>query len=267
MRSALYSGRVRHRRFAAVPHEFSYRVAMPLLDLEELEPGGPLAAPFSGLAGRLCRFERADYLGDPRQPLLEAVRDHVEEHAGLRPSGPVRLLTNLRTAGYNFNPISVYFCDGASAAAPVRVGTAAGPEAAAQPVAVVVEVTNTPWGERTAYVAVPPAPGPLRNVALTKSMHVSPFLPMDLEYRFSCSVPGQRLAIRFELRREGARVFDADLWARWRPLDRRGVWALLAAHPLMPQRVTVGIYLQAARLALRGAPFYAHPSTAARDAA
>lgn len=246
MRSALYIGTVRHRRFSPVRHEFTYRVAMPLVDLDELAPGGPLAALLGRVPRWLCRFERSDYLGDPAQPLGEAVRDLVAARSGLRPLGTVRLLTNLRTAGYNFNPLSVYLCDGS----------------AGLPEAFAFEVTNTPWGERGAYVAVPPKPGALRNVALAKSLHVSPFLPMDLEYRFSCSLPAERLDVRFELRRDGLTVFDADLWTKRRSLDEGGLWTLLARYPLMPQRMVAGIYLQAGRLRLRGAPFHRHPARA-----
>ena len=55
-------------------------------------------------------FRRADFLGDPTVPLDEAVRDLVEERTGRRPTGPVALLANLRTWGWLFNPISLYFC-------------------------------------------------------------------------------------------------------------------------------------------------------------
>ena len=61
----------------------------------------------------------------------------VEERLGSAPQGPIRLLTHLRTFGHCFNPVSFYYCfapDGE------------------QLEAIVAEVTNTPWGERHAYV-------------------------------------------------------------------------------------------------------------------
>jgi DUF1365 family protein len=36
MKSAIYAGHVRHRRFSPVPHEFTYRLFMMYVDLEEL---------------------------------------------------------------------------------------------------------------------------------------------------------------------------------------------------------------------------------------
>ena len=82
-------------------------------------------------------FRRRDYLGDPSMPLDRSVRDLVEQRTGRRPDGPISLLTQVRTWGWLFNPISVYYCfapDGETVDA------------------IVVEVTNTPWHERTTYV-------------------------------------------------------------------------------------------------------------------
>ena len=54
----------------------------------------------------------------------------------------------------------------------------------------IAEVTNTPWGERHAYVL----DGGQGTVA--KRMHVSPFMGMEQSYRVVASEPGSRLALR-----------------------------------------------------------------------
>ena len=115
--------------------EFRYRLALAYIDLDELPTllGGRLLASRPGPA----RFRRRHYLGDEHVPLADAVRDVVAEQAGVRPSGPVRVLTNLSSFGHCFNPVSFYYCMD---------------EAAERVEAVVAEVTNTPWGERHAYV-------------------------------------------------------------------------------------------------------------------
>ena len=83
-------------------------------------------------------FRRADYLGDPRTPLREAV---ARARRASTPASCSRarsaLLTHLRYFGHCFNPVSFYYCYDA-AGEHVR--------------AVVAHVTNTPWGERHAYV-------------------------------------------------------------------------------------------------------------------
>ncbi|HUY31040.1 MAG TPA: DUF1365 domain-containing protein [Acidimicrobiales bacterium] len=253
MRSALYEGAVRHRRFVPAPHGFRRRVAMAYVDLAELGPGGALDGILATRRGALLRFERRDYLGPPDVPLDTAVRDLVERRTGIRPLGPVRMLAQLRTAGWNFNPITLYYCLS-------RDGT--------RLEAVVFEVTSTPWAERAAYVVRAGSDGRVRDARMSKVLHVSPFMPMDLEYRFSCGLPAERLSVRFELWRGGARYFDADLWcARAAPLDRRGIRRLLVRHPLMPLVVSASIYVEAVRLLRARVPFHPHPGTRAGRAA
>jgi DUF1365 family protein len=250
--SALYEGKVRHRRFVPVRHEFAYRVALAYLDLDEVEADGAVLGHLDR-RWRPLRYERRDYLGDPATPLSHAVRDLVEERTGERPTGPIALLANLRSAGWNFNPLSCYFCFDQRGELLEHV---------------VLEVTSTPWGERTCHVVAPTAPGPVRDARFAKALHVSPFLPMDLEYRFSAGVPGERCDVRFELWRDEVRVFDADLWCtRSGALGPTSLLRLGLRHPLMPLRVSAAIYLQAARLAAKRVGFYPHPARGGRAVA
>jgi len=171
---------------------------MAYLDLEELPDllGGQLVAPGPGVV----RFRRSDYLGYPTMPLERAVRDLVAERTeGRRPAGPIRILTQLRTLGHCFNPVSFYYCFG---------------QGGQSLEAVVAEVTNTPWGERHGYV-VREGVG-----CFGKLLHVSPFMDMDHAYECHAGVPGRALSVRIESHRAGARVFDASLALRRRELTR-----------------------------------------------
>ena len=72
--SAVYEGTIRHRRFEPVEHEFSYRLFLMYLDLEELPR---LLDPFPLWSARRpapAHFCREDYMGDPERPLAECVR-------------------------------------------------------------------------------------------------------------------------------------------------------------------------------------------------
>ena len=120
-----------------------------------------------------------------------------------RPGGAVRLLTHLRYAGYSFNPVSFYYCHAADGALH----------------SIVAEITNTPWGERHCYVL--PASGnegtPSKmRFRFGKDFHVSPFLPMDMNYDWRFSPPASRLLVHMESWRDGEHVFDATM-----TLDRR----------------------------------------------
>jgi DUF1365 family protein len=230
--NAIYEGTVRHRRFAERPHEFTYRLALVYLDLGEPLP-----------RGRLVKFERSDYLGDPAVPLEETVRGLVEERTGRRPTGPIRVLTQLRSFGHCFNPVSFYYCFD---------------EAGERVETVVAEVTNTPWGERHAYVVQRKGPGILKGDS-EKVLHVSPFMDMDHRYDWRVADPGPTLSVHIENRRDGELAFDATLSMRRRALTRRALAGVTARYPAATARVLALIYAHALRLKLKGVRVRPHP--------
>jgi DUF1365 family protein len=245
--SAVYEGWVRHRRFEPVEHSFRYRFFLTYLDLAELPEVLDPFPLYSARRSAPARFRRADYLGDPRRPLEDCARDVVERETGVRPAGPVRLLTGLRYLGHSFNPVSFYYCFD-------RSGT--------RVEALVAEVENIPWGERHAYVlARGERIGPVLSDELEKTLHVSPLMGMDQAYAFRATEPGERLAIHIESRpREGGGVsFDATLSLRRRELSRRLMSGLLARYPAMSLQVVAKIYAQSLRLKLKGARYFPHP--------
>ena len=240
MNSALYEGWVRHRRFGDVEHAFRYRVALAYLDTAEL-PGALALAPIASSTGpAFVRLRREDLLGDPAVPVDAAVRSLVEQRTGVRPDGPVRLLCALRALGVGFNPVRFYYAWHQGALH-----------------SVVAEVTNTPWGERHAYV-LDPAGG-----EVDKALHVSPFQPMGQSYRWKVREPGEQLVVYLENRQDGERAFDATLRLDRRPLDRRSIAHVLLRHPPQTLKILAGIYGQALRLKIKGAPYHPHPRTAA----
>jgi DUF1365 family protein len=239
--SAIYEGTIRHRRFAVRRHEFRYRISMAYVDLEELPTllGGRLTRSRPGLV----RFRRADYLGDPATPLDTAVRDLVEQRLGTAPQGPIRLLTHLRTFGHCFNPVSFYYCfapDGETLEA------------------IVAEVTNTPWGERHAYVLE--AGDPIPRGGFDKALHVSPFMTMNQRYTWRAPAPGETLSVQIESAQDNEKAFDATLGLKRRPLTRRSLAKTTARHPAATLRMLALIYGHAVALKLKGVPVQPHPA-------
>jgi DUF1365 family protein len=251
MESALFEGKLRHRRRLAPARTFTYSLFMVYLDLEEAD--SVFAGRWLWSTGRanLAWFRRADHFGDPATPLEVAVRELVAERTGARPRGPIRLLTHLRYMGHCFNPVSFYYCfadDGRT------LDT------------VVAEVNNTPWNERHMYV-LPEAENvgsaTAKRYDLSKAFHVSPFLAMDASYRWRFGTPpnreGERLWVRMESRQRGGRVFDATLALTRRSITRSELARALVVRPAMTVQVIAAIYWQALRLWLARAPLYPHP--------
>ncbi len=249
MHSALFSGQLRHRRLRPVPHTFSYRLFMLYLDLDELDTVFAGRWLWSTRRRALARFRRDDHLGEPDRPLAECVRDRVAGETGFRPGGPIRLLTHPRYWGYGFNPVSFYYCWDA---ADERVE------------AIVAEVNNTPWGERHCYVLRDGggAPGRQQRFAPAKRMHVSPFMPMDMDYDWRFGAPGERLAVYMANHRDGEKVFDATLDLQRKEISGASLAHALATHPFMTGKVIAAIHWQALKLWLKGAPVYDHPDKA-----
>lgn len=249
--SCLYEGTVRHRRFAPIWHEFTYRLFMVYLDLDEVESLLGRRGLWSSRWPALARFCRKDYLGDQNRPLADCIRELVEREAGWRPRGRIYLLTNLRFLGFQMNPVSFYYCYSESGDALE---------------AVVAEVTNTPWKERHCYVADVRSRAEDRpcEAEHAKVFHVSPFLPMDLQYRWQFTVPHQKLNLNIDaLNRDHEKQFDAMLTLSRRPLSRWQRMRALACYPFMTWKVCLAIYWQAFRLWRKGVPFVPHPKTSA----
>lgn len=244
MNSSLCLGWLSHRRLAPRPHAFRYRVGMFLLDLDE-------QAAWLGLSRWIGRWRLAplswrdtDYLPAlTRQgtPLAEAARTLVGQATGRTPTGHVQLLTQLRCWGLSFNPVSFYFChdhDG-------------------QLAAILLEVRNTPWRERYHYVL--PVEGNLAtSFTLAKAFHVSPFMPLNMDYRLHFRLATTQVRIHMQNWQDGQKVFDADLALQLQPLDRRALRRYILTFPWMSLRTVSAIYWQALRLLLKRTPIHDH---------
>jgi len=255
MNSAIYIGRIQHRRHHPATHAFSYRMFQMLLDLDELDTVFQGRWLWSLERSNLASMQRRDFHGDPGVPLAEAVRDTVALHLGRRPTGPIRLLTHLRYFGISFNPVSFYYGyreDGHTLDW------------------VMAEITNTPWRQRFSYV-LPVSQarqrGDMLEWSFDKQFHVSPFLPMQRRYHWRLQAPAQQLRVHMEVASGERREFDATLSMARHEIGAATLARCLARFPLMTTRVVTAIHWQALKLWLKGVPVHDHPDTAARLAA
>ena len=248
MDSCIYEGRVRHTRSKPATHQFNYRLFMMYLDLDELPAIFENRWFWSASRPALARFRRSDHLGPSDRPLVDVIRDLVERQTGNRPRGPIRLLTDLSYFGYCFNPVSFYYCfanDGETLEY------------------IVAEVNNTPWGERDTYVLNCQHNGLTESswrFDPAKKMHVSPFMPMDIEYDWMMSSPADRLSVYMANSENGVRVFDAALILNRKNISSWSLAGVLLRFPLMTAKIIFAIHWEALRLWLKRCPVYTHPA-------
>lgn len=225
---------------------------MMYLDLNELPTLFNKMRFWSYGKRNIANFNRADYYGDATKPLKDEISTLVKTATGNAPRGDIRLLTNMRYFGHCFNPVSFYYCF----------------EADNQKLqAIVSHITNTPWGEDYAYVhdfnhanhqEKSTQNGVIHAFKLEKNFHVSPFMPMDIQYDWAFKLEQNQLFIHMKNYQQEAEIFSATLALHKSELTEQSLNWLLIKYPLMTLKVVAAIYWNALQLYLKRIPFYAH---------
>jgi uncharacterized protein len=233
----LFVGTLRHRRFAPVAHAFTFPLFMALLDIDRVPQLMRRSRLTSHNRWNWASFADRDHLGDRSRPLRERLAIDAAQHGFALPSGPIFLLTHLRYLGYCFNPISFFYCF----------------DRAEQLRMVLAEVRNTFGGSHNYWLRPVPDSRTFRAAA-SKSLYVSPFMPVDLDYTFALTAPASRLVAHIETSQAGTVGFDATLSLERRPWSAAEVRRLLVRYPAMTATVMAAIHWQAVKLWWKGVP-------------
>jgi cyclopropane-fatty-acyl-phospholipid synthase len=161
--------------------------------------------------------------------------------------GQIRLVTNLRTAGYVFNPVSFFHCFDPSGAF----------------VCAIADVHNT-FGERRPYLLAADSQiatdDGVRAWRQSKELHVSPFFGMDQHYVFRLGELGPATSVRADLFAGERRVLSALQRGERRAFTDRELARIAVRQPLMAQRVMALIHVEAFKLWHKGATVHAKPA-------
>lgn len=248
--AVIYTGTVMHRRVAPYRYRFSYPVFSLLLDIDRLENTAGRSRLFSHNRFNLFAIHDRDHGPGDGSPLRPWLEGHLRRHGIELDGGRIQLLCFPRLLGYAFNPLCLWYCwhrDGVLRA-------------------VLCQVSNT-FGERHGYLLH--ADGqeldwPVR-AGHEKCFHVSPFLPMGLDYRFRLSRPGSRLGIVIHCLESGYLKMAAAQVARAEPFSDRSLLRDFLRMPLMTFKVLAMIHWQALRLFLRRAPLFHKPEPPTKE--
>lgn len=248
LETGLYVGMVRHRRRQPRVHAFRYPVFMAFLDLGRLDEAAAASRLVSRCGFNALSLDEGAYLPDRPEPTLAErflAAARAEGHS-LPEGARVFLLTHPKTWGFAFNPVSYYYAfDGEG-----------------RLLLLCAEVTNTPWKERHRYWMDPREGrrgGGGWSFRVPKAFHVSPFMPMDLVYRWAFSAPGERLVVHMGLYASDCPVFDATLDLARRPWSASEIRRAVLRHPWMTAKVIAAIHWEALWLWIKRVPVFTHP--------
>ena len=235
--ASLFVGSLRHRRFTPTAHAFTYPLFMALLDIDRVPQLMRVSRLTSYNRRNWASFDDRDHLGDATRTLRERLVVDAARHGIGLPDGPIFLLTHLRYLGYCFNPVSFFYCfDGAG-----RLQV------------VLAEVSNTFGGSHNYWLRPDSASRTFRSSA-AKSLYVSPFMPVDVEYTFAFTPPAESLVAHMETSQAGSVGFDATLSLERRPWNAAEIRRALVRYPAMTARVMAGIHWEALKLWWKGVP-------------
>ena len=256
--SGIYQGVIKHTRYHQKKHHFNYGISMLSLDLDELATMD-YGRLFNWKKWALLFFNSKDYLshisnipddksiGNPILKLKYKVLSTVENiyNAQEKADSNDKLILcdkvifagQIRHFGIYFSPVNFFFCYHDNKAQYL-----------------LAEVSNTPWNQRHCYLI-----NLNHQMTTQKAFHVSPFMNMDMSYKWHIKPPTEKLNVCIESVNQ-ERLFSAWLSLSRKELNKGSLTKMLLHFPFMTITIFTGIYWQALKLFLKGVSFVAYQS-------
>lgn len=251
MKSGIFNGQIKHHRLGPAAHHFGYRMGMVGIDLDQLPTtlnnsfllGENWYSPLRFVSDDYFRQQSATQGQSDNKTVKQKAIDKIRELGGSwqddNPEARIIALLQCRCFGLYFSPINCYFCFDKSDHCRYLLA----------------EVSNTPWNQRHYYLV------DLDNETTTnKTFHVSPFMPMDMQYHWRIKT-GDNLLVQITSHRQGKKVFAATMVLRHQPIETASLLRLLLGQPWPTLKIQLGIYYQAFKLWRKKIPFIAHPQS------
>ena len=239
MKLQLLKGITFHKRVGNIENAFKYKVDYLLTEPEAQEKSPTLFSlnRFNVFTLRKSDNGGARGAGTGTQWVRDVLhKEGLDELAEFR----ILLLTQPRVFGHVFNPVSFWlFVDGNNA---LR--------------GAIAEVNNT-FGDRHSYLCYHEDLRPIEaseTVSALKMFYVSPFQPVDGEYRFRFTYTQTHFGVRIDLR-HGLGGIVATLGGELVPLTSTGIMKSIIYRPFGSLRVLGLIFYQALKLRLKGARY------------
>ena len=245
--SCLYKAKVMHHRLAPKVHRFHYNVFMFYLDLDEIGILSKKLKFMSRNRFNLFNFRDKDHLQLPKEnpDTSKNIRQHITDYLSANGvnigNGRIMVLTNLCTLGYQFNPVSFYYCY----------------DEDDNIVCSIVEVCNTYLEMKPYFLGLETMAGEQFKLNTTKYFYVSPFIAMDTNFDFDLQIPDEKLQVKIDdYDKEGNRFFISTLSGTRKPLKDSILLLYFFSFPFITLKIISLIHWQAFRLWLKKIPYH-----------
>ncbi len=240
LNSCLYETNIMHCRIRPRRHRFLHKIFMFYLNLDEIDSLSRQLHLISHNKANIYNFRDDDHFEVDGLGIKEKVFKFLKKNDVILEEGKIMLLTNLRTFGYVFNPVSFYFCF----------------DKRGMPVCVVPEIGNT-FGEIKPFFI---GHGNFSNGQFLsqqkKYFYISPFVKADLPMDFELNVPSEHLDIKIDDFDEQGKFLYTVMSGKRRELTNGNLLLLTLKYPLITLKVIFLIHFHALRLWLKKVPFY-----------
>ncbi|MBB2144022.1 DUF1365 family protein [Pedobacter sp. LMG 31464] len=254
LNSSIYSAKVMHHRLTPKKHSFWYDVYLFYIDLDEIEKLDKKLRWFSYNRFNLFNFRDKDHVQFPKEnpdqtkTVKQQITTYLKSHNVEIGNGKIKLLTNLSVLGYNFNPVSFYFCFDENE----------------NPLCAVSEISNTYHEMKMFFFGKEDLENNVFKQKAEKLFYVSPFIDLDTFFDFKLTIPTQKLDIKIDdYDKEGNRFFISTLNGDRKPLTNKNMLRYFFSIPLIPLQVMGLIHWQAFKLWIKKIKY--HPKAANQD--
>lgn len=232
MNSCIYECDIMHYRKTPQTHKFTHRIFMFYLDLDELNDLQKRTVLISRNRKNIYSFFDNDHVSLNGKGIKENITEYLKSKGVDLNGGKIKLLTNLRTFGYVFNPVSFYFCFNAEE----------------RPVCVVVEIGNTFRELKPFFIGAECLQGDRFQTQQTKYFYISPFVDLDIPLDFNLKVPGERLDIKIDDIKDGQKFLYTTMAGPRKELTFANLLRYTFMFPFVTLKVIFLIHWHAAIL-------------------
>ncbi|MBL7910719.1 MAG: DUF1365 domain-containing protein [Bacteroidia bacterium] len=246
MNSCLYKATVMHNRMKPASHRFHYNVFMFYIDLDEIEQLRKKLLFFSHNRFNFFSFRDNEHLQlpienpDKSKTTKQHILDYLQKNSVTPAPTKIMLLTNLNVLGYNFNPVSFYYCF----------------DEKDQPVCCIAEVGNT-FGEMKPYLlSKENLSENTFHLNTAKYFYVSPFMDHDANFDFNLVIPTEKLNNKIDTFKGGERIFISTLTGLKKPINNGNLFWYSIRFPFITLKIITLIHWNALKLWRKKIPYH-----------